>query len=572
MMSSIKIGLALAAAAVGLLPVQAQNAPGAAGTAWRPKFSLNGHTRAAYTADAFRLAGDTTTLPRENSGHVLADLGMNVRPNDQTEVQAMIRVRNDYGGFWGSGVSFDVRQLTVKGLINNRFRYALGDLDYKLTPFTMQRTAPLLQAGDVLPSLELFQRALPGNDVWMNPDGTWRTQGASVEWGLRYKKGPESHKTNLFAFRLRPALGGAQTEQWASGGRTALTWKTFFVGANAVLVQDVPGTSAATLFYRNAVATLDAGWALNNRGLKLKGEGGISRTEWALANAPAKGDYFYHMTLSGAQRRWSIGYRDIGPDFFSPSAQTTAYNLTNVPGSFSRTGNDRMLRTANLMDLHRETSLYRTAWNPTLGAEPSVYLTMDPFGVATPNRRGLSAEWNPTPHSLAGKPMGPWNLQLKADWASEIRGQGTAALTQFARLDALGGWSNKNWSVRALLRWQRTWRTDAGENVPNYALSQPWLKANVGYRLRNDLRLDAGLWTVQSTGYAFQSVRDAQNQVVDFTGGEVNYREWLPVASLTYQPFDKTQLVAGWMANRTSSEAVAGPSLSSAFVAYIQSF
>jgi hypothetical protein len=52
----------------------------------------------------------------------------------------------------------------------------------------------------------------------------------------------------------------------------------------------------------------------------------------------------------------------------------------------------------------------------------------------------------------------------------------------------------------------------------------------------------------------------------------VNYREWLPVASLTYQPFDKTQLVAGWMANRTSSAAVAGPSLSSAFVAYIQSF
>ena len=209
MMSSIKLGLALAAAAVGLLPVQAQNAPGAGGTAWRPKFSLNGHTRAVYTADGFRLAGDTTTLPRENSGHVLADLGMNVHPNDQTEVQAMIRVRNDYGGFWGSGVSFDVRQLTVKGLINNRFRYALGDLDYKLTPFTMQRTAPLLQAGDVLPSLELFQRALPGNDVWMNPDGTWRTQGASVEWGFRYKKGPESHKTNLFAMRLCPALGGA---------------------------------------------------------------------------------------------------------------------------------------------------------------------------------------------------------------------------------------------------------------------------------------------------------------------------------------------------------------------------
>ena len=94
----------------------------------------------------------------------------------------------------------------------------------------------------------------------------------------------------------------------------------------------------------------------------------------------------------------------------------------------------------------------------------------------------------------------------------------------------------------------------------------------MGYRVRNDLRLDAGLWTVQSTGYAFQSVRDAQNQVVDFTGGEVNYREWLPVASLTYQPFEKTQLVAGWMANARAQNGTAGPRLSSAFVAYIQSF
>jgi hypothetical protein len=119
---------------------------------------------------------------------------------------------------------------------------------------------------------------------------------------------------------------------------------------------------------------------------------------------------------------------------------------------------------------------------------------------------------------------------------------------------------------------QRTWRTNAGENVPNYALSQPWLKCNVGYKLRSDLQVDAGLWTVQSVGYAYRSVRDAQNQVVDFAGGEVNYREVLPVASLTYKPFDKTQLVAGWMANRTSTDAVAGPSLSSAFVAYIQSF
>ena len=36
------------------------------------------------------------------------------------------------------------------------------------------------------------------------------------------------------------------------------------------------------------------------------------------------------------------------------------------------------------------------------------------------------------------------------------------------------------------------------------------------------------------------------------------YREVLPVASLTYKPFDKTQLVAGWMAMAATLSVAAG--------------
>ena len=69
-------------------------------------------------------------------GYALIDLGVNILPNKNTEILGMIRIKNQLGGFYGAGVTFDVRQLYVKGIISNVVRYQLGDINYKLTPFT----------------------------------------------------------------------------------------------------------------------------------------------------------------------------------------------------------------------------------------------------------------------------------------------------------------------------------------------------------------------------------------------------------------------------------------------------
>jgi hypothetical protein len=37
--------------------------------------------------------------------------------------------------------------------------------------------------------------------------------------------------------------------------------------------------------------------------------------------------------------------------------------------------------------------LYRAAWSTTLGDDQSNYLLLDPFGEATPNRRGVTIGW-----------------------------------------------------------------------------------------------------------------------------------------------------------------------------------
>ena len=80
---------------------------------------------------------DTTTVKRNEGGYALIDLGVNIKPNKNTEIMGMFRIKNNFGGFWGSGVSFDVRQLWIKGIVGNVLRYQLGDLNLKQSKFTL---------------------------------------------------------------------------------------------------------------------------------------------------------------------------------------------------------------------------------------------------------------------------------------------------------------------------------------------------------------------------------------------------------------------------------------------------
>lgn len=91
---------------------------------------------------------------------------MNIKPNKNTEIMGMFRIRNEYGGFWGSGVSFDVRQLWIKGVVANALRYQLGDLNLKQTQFTLYNHHS--DQLDSLPSIFNLQKTL-----FLMKDSTW---------------------------------------------------------------------------------------------------------------------------------------------------------------------------------------------------------------------------------------------------------------------------------------------------------------------------------------------------------------------------------------------------------------
>jgi len=86
------------------------------------KFQINGAARAYLFSNKLDIdeSIDTISTRKANYGHTLLDMGISLFPNKNTEVISMLRIRNELGGFWGGGVSFNVRQLTLKGVAGNK--------------------------------------------------------------------------------------------------------------------------------------------------------------------------------------------------------------------------------------------------------------------------------------------------------------------------------------------------------------------------------------------------------------------------------------------------------------------
>ena len=82
------------------------------------KYWLSGNARNVINLDEISTEDDSLVTSKVEYGHTLVDLSANIKPNDDTYINAILRVRNEYGGFWGSGVTFDLRQLYMKGLIS----------------------------------------------------------------------------------------------------------------------------------------------------------------------------------------------------------------------------------------------------------------------------------------------------------------------------------------------------------------------------------------------------------------------------------------------------------------------
>jgi hypothetical protein len=501
---------------------------------------------------------DTTTVETLADGEFVLDLAVNAQPNRVTEVQGVLRLRNEFGGFFGSGVTVEVRELWARGIVANAVEYRLGDMDLAMTPYTVY----LPPADGIVNTPELFEPLLDRvyYEEFYTGFNERRFQGGRVDFGLDFAQGIETAEVGAFIARLRPTDFETTPTRLIGGGRIGATSPT--IGPfgsqararfNYVSVWDDLDSGNANEGIRNHVFSIDADVALLDRetfAVGLVGEGGQSVAKRAEDIGDAEPDpeaepllretdTFIEVGLEAELKERGVGlsalYVNVGPDFFSAAAQSKRIDYTRTLSQFNRIGNARDLRRVGLFDLTRDTGVYTFRVEDGLMPFDPRYNNTLPYGRATPNRQGvrLGATYAPEDGLL--------DAGLFVALLREIRGQGTPELKDFVLVRAeadvpvapLIGYGR---GLAVSLGAQSETTNRGGEPIEAVDLTSLLLEAGVTAEVYDRLDVLLGAKTRSSSGRDYVPQIADFNDVRDFPGPFVtDDREVLLGAGLRYR-------------------------------------
>ncbi len=514
------------------------------------KVVFTGAARGLYYGDRIgQEVEDSITIPRMNSGHTLVDLGMNIRPNRNTEIQGMVRVRNDYGGFWGSGVSFDVRQLYIKGVAGGVVRYQLGDINYKLSPYTLSNTQQeIITQGPVV-----FQQQtrLMNYDNFYAADSSWRQQGAAAEFGLQFAKYVKELQFHTVATRVRTTDFGSINDRLFAGYNVNLVQSSFLeLGVNHVTLFDIEGTSRNLSTFHNPVTTgtLLLKKDFSNWKMKLNVEAGTSKTYYEnFEGSPETNGKIFDAKWLGANTSKGLfveaGWKYVSSDFRSPGAQTKRVNYNYQPTSFGRITNDQVVRNLTAFDLMRESNAYNRQLSSNLMLIQPKYDNITPYGTATPNRQGLTVV---AKYVVPSKVLEFSATQLMLQ---ETRGEGTLLPRKFMRSEVKAvahvskrfGSKDKLFDVTVRFRNDNTSR-EAEENVRAVDLSTQIFSVGMEYEFWDNWDLMLGLQQVAFNGFDYTAVRNNFSEIYNFREYQTDGKEFMQAAGVRYRFSDKSSL------------------------------
>jgi hypothetical protein len=386
------------------------------------------------------LDSDTTTVKSLTDGEFLLDIALNATPNEKTEVQTILRLRNEFGGFFGSGMSVEVRELWARGIISDFLKYRVGDMDLAMTPFTLfnaDEEGSINEAAIFKPQKEVIYY-----ENFFTNENTRRLQGAKIDFGFDFTSFLEDVDVSAFIARIRGTDFFTTPSRFITGGQMdfstmslndSLGMKADF-GINLTHTFDDLKTGNATDGIRNTVYSLDFDFTVldkKNMAISLTGETGKSNLEQKEDSISVfkEDDTFLDVNLKLHLKKQNIslnvGYVDVGPDFFSMGAQSKRIDYQAAKTNYNRIGEERFVRKPSLFDISRDRALYTFQLSDRLMNYDPRFSNTSPYGAATPNRRGIKL----------GVGYGGSNDKINANIGlsllSEIRGQGTFELKDF---------------------------------------------------------------------------------------------------------------------------------------------
>jgi hypothetical protein len=490
---------------------------------------------------------DSLTIKKRDGGYALIDLGVNIKPNKNTEILGMFRIRNEYGGFWGSGVAFDVRQLWVKGIFANSVRYQIGDINLKQTPFTLYNHHA--DQIDSMPLIFGIQQSIVNYDRFYMNNNTWRMQGANVDFGFSFSKIIKEINFSGLITRLNASNFTTIPDRLMSGYSIDLVQSKYFaLGFNNNLVFDVKGTIPDSNMFNNMVNTIN---------IKLKKEigkdlasiaGEVGQSKYAYTQdtlAPTYKDYFIHAYAKYHLTKYNLeltaGYLNVGPDFRSIGAQSKDVNYNAAPSYFNRYGNDQALRPISLFDIVGNENIYNRTVSSVLAPTNQLFNNVLPNGIATYNRVGAYGK-------LDYKTKKNINIHAAYFNLAEIRGQGSLALKKFEMYKLNMSLpihqlinSKKVLSIQLGTNIQKTNRKSA-ENIENIDLETIQYTAGIRWEIFKNFDFLAGTIKQVSKGNEFAPDRNTYSEIIYFQSNQYELSQQISALGIRYNFSPKSHL------------------------------
>jgi len=533
------------------------------------KFQVNGDARGYLFAKSLDIDRELDSIQskKANYGHTLIDLGFSIFPNDKTEIISSFRIRNELGGFWGGGVSFNVRQLTLRGVAANVVKYELGDIDLKMTPYTLFN----MHEEGAVNEAEIFslRRDIVHYDMFYMNDNTWRMQGGQVKFGLKFNKFIDGIDFSGFITRQRPTDGITVPERLYGGG--TMTWrqnKNLSFSFNSINLFDLTETINDSIRYSNNVTTFQTNYLapLNDKikfgFLTEAGTSNVQYTNYVNPLAPAEQqDWFYDVALQAQLTKQNIniqlGYKDVGADFFSPGAQTKRVDFNRFPGVFQQYTNAAIGRPVNITDIINHNAEYSYKINDQLMAYNVAYNNITPYGVATPNRTGvyLNAERSDS-------------VKIKRSFIQiaqlfESRGMGTNQKKAFTSIAA-----GADFAINDFFAWKRRIIFNVGiqhditqrkgEIFEEINLASTLIDLGLSFNIVDQLDFLVGMKYFQAKGNEFMIERNAFNTVQDFRPMDIDFSEFTSALGLRYRFSETNHLLVNFQNHNITHRGNAG--------------
>lgn len=492
---------------------------------------------------------------KASSGYTLFDLGIYAKPNEVLRGGVILRTRNEFGGFFGEGSSLEFRQMQLEGLIAKKVKYEIGDVYLTHTPYTLWNEDGIFgnnkyEAGifSMRRDIVYYENFFVGN--------AWRMQGVNASGKINFKKGIESLGIRAYGGRTRETDFVTIPDRYFYGGRLDLTQSKYFrIAGNLAGISDIAGTvEAADVNYNNMVYTTDFAFTLDKSEkfkFVLSGEAGVSKFDLKRDIDTVKNsfeDFFYDAGIKATYKPWnfSIGasYRDVGYNFNSPMAQTRRIvgplqTLTNFPTlNDSLTARQSSLFDAYMQEPVQGKAFYNQGISTVLMPYLPLYDLVEPYGKATPNRKGFTVTADiQTPNELI-------KAGIEANLLTEGVSEGDSVTQEKRKFIRIRGGLvlnvNKLIGFEKLIAISGGVRTEQSSRVGTnpVEVNTSLLDLGLDVEVLKDLHLLGGTKFFTAKGYEVIAVRDELNQIAGFLSTTLNETQNIIAAGVRYD-YDK---------------------------------